>query len=98
MDFLRAAARGRADPAVLKRCLAQAPPEQSMYVVLLHHHRGTGNLRVRSVLPAHTFCKVSATQITGSHATVPCVANMLMFEGLAGVACAGNVHGKYCPR
>ena len=46
LDLLRAAARGGAASAVLKRCLAQAPPEQAMYLVLLHHHREHGNLQV----------------------------------------------------
>ena len=50
LDLLRAAARRGADSAALKRCLAQAPPEQAMYLVLLHHHRENGNLRVRWLL------------------------------------------------
>ncbi len=50
LDLLRAAARGGADSAALKRCLAVAPPEQAMYLVLLHHHREHGNLRVSLLL------------------------------------------------
>ena len=46
LDLLRAAARGAAGSAALQRCLTEAPPEQAMYLVLLHHHRGHGNLRV----------------------------------------------------
>ena len=47
LDLLRAAARGGAGAGALKRCLALAPAEQSMYHVLLHHCRYTGDLRVR---------------------------------------------------
>ncbi len=60
LDLLRAAARGGADSSALKRCLSQAPPEQAMYLVLLHNHREQGNLRVSSVLQScftlHTIC------------------------------------------
>ncbi len=46
LDLLRAAARGVAGAEDLKLCLALAPAEQSMYLVLLHHCRHTGTLRV----------------------------------------------------